>query len=422
MRIRVLELFGGIGACTAALKKLGFDVEIVDYVEIDKYACASYNAINGTDFKPQDICQWDKEVECDLCLHGSPCTDISLAGLQMGADEGSGTRSSLMYESLRIIKKIKPKYVIWENVANLISERHFHNFANYLNVMADIGYANAYKVLNTKDYGIPQNRDRVFTVSVLGGQTADLFGTDLLFDFPKPFPLKLRLKDMLEDNVSEKYYLSEKGVQFVLADMRLKKQYTAINGDIAIPLTAKGQMNWTGTMIDPLALDEQNGYIRNDGTVGAIQTDGSSPKHNNRVIQIGNAFPTKKRDNPDQGRIYSTEGLSPTLNTMGGGNRQPFVLAEGGGIDVIGNYSPSGHNASRIVSTEGIAPTVKENHGTVTAIPIKNATEQGYLLAEEGDGIDISSRMEHHRGTVQKQMAQALTTAGGGRKRCGGER
>ena len=114
--MRILELFGGIGACTQALKGLGIYFEVEDYVEIDKYAVASYNAMNYTNFEPQDITEWDKDIEVDLIMHGSPCQDFSLAGKQAGGDEGSGTRSSLMYETLRIVNKLKPKYVVWENV------------------------------------------------------------------------------------------------------------------------------------------------------------------------------------------------------------------------------------------------------------------------------------------------------------------
>lgn len=170
MKLKVLELFGGIGACSKALERLGIDFEIVDYVEIDKYAVKSFNAIHGTNFEPQDICSWDKELEVDLIMHGSPCQSISVAGLQHGADKGSGTRSSLMWETVRIVEKLKPKYVIWENVKNLISKKHVHNFNDYLKSMEDLGYRNYYKVLNAKDYGIPQNRERVFTVSILGNK------------------------------------------------------------------------------------------------------------------------------------------------------------------------------------------------------------------------------------------------------------
>lgn len=217
MTLKVLELFGGIGACTAAMKRLGIDFEVVDYVEIDKHAVASYNAINGTNFTPQDVTKWDKDIKVDFIMHGSPCQDFSLAGVQRGGDKGSGTRSSLMYETVRIVEKLRPKYVCWENVANLLSEKHFHNFANYINTLAELGYSSAYKVLNAKDYGIPQNRKRVFTISVLGGASIDLFGHELDFRWPQPFTLEKRLKDLLEDNVDEKYYLSEKQIDMFIA-------------------------------------------------------------------------------------------------------------------------------------------------------------------------------------------------------------
>ena len=209
--MKILELFGGIGACTTALKRLGIPYEIADYVEIDKYAVASYNAINGTNFKPQDICEWDKDIECDLIMHGSPCQDFSVAGKQAGGDENSGTRSSLMYETLRIVAKLKPKYVIWENVKNLLSHKHRHNFDNYLNRMNELGYENHYQVLNAKDYGIPQNRERVFTISIRNDIEKE-------FVFPEKQELKLRLKDMLEPQVDEKYYLSEKMLNYIAAD------------------------------------------------------------------------------------------------------------------------------------------------------------------------------------------------------------
>ena len=202
MKIRILELFGGIGACSKALERLGIDYEIADYVEIDKYAVKSFNAIHDTNFEPQDICTWNKDIKVDLIMHGSPCQDFSLAGKQAGGDEGSGTRSSLMYETIRIVEKLKPKYVIWENVKNLLSNKHIHNFEAYLETLEQLGYTNYYQVLNAKDYGIPQNRERVFTISI----RKDI---NKVFVFPQSQELKLKLKDMLEDEVDEKYYLSD---------------------------------------------------------------------------------------------------------------------------------------------------------------------------------------------------------------------
>lgn len=206
--IKVLELFGGIGACSKALERLGIEYEIADYVEIDKYAVASFNAMHNTKFTPQDIRDWNKDIEVDLIMHGSPCQDFSLAGKQQGGDEGSGTRSSLMYETLRVVEKLNPKYVIWENVKNVISKKHVHNFVKYLDRMDQLGYRSYYEVLNSKDYGIPQNRERVFTISIR---------TDLEkgFVFPPKQELQLKLKDMLEDEVDDKYYLSDEVINKV---------------------------------------------------------------------------------------------------------------------------------------------------------------------------------------------------------------
>ena len=202
-KLKVLELFSGIGACSKALERLGIDHEIVDSVEIDKYAVKSFNAVHGTNFEPQDITKWDKDIQVDLIMHGSPCQDFSVAGKGAGGDKDSGTRSSLMYETLRIVEKIKPKYVIWENVKNLLSKKHIHNFEAYQEAMRELGYTNYYQVLNAKDYGIPQNRERVFTVSIRN----DI--CDNTFKFTDPFPLEKKLKDILDDKVDEQYYLSK---------------------------------------------------------------------------------------------------------------------------------------------------------------------------------------------------------------------
>ena len=278
-KIRLLELFGGIGACSKALERLGIDYEIADYVEIDKYAVKSYNAIHDTNFEPQDICAWDKDIEVDLIMHGSPCQDFSLAGLQKSGDKGSGTRSSLMWETIRIVEKLRPKYVIWENVKNLLSKKHRHNFDAYLETMEQLGYTNYYQVLNAKDYGIPQNRERVFTISILKEsiiyddynstirKDQDTVGTlttncgvsairngwkiieqNQCFEFPPKQELKLKLKDMLEDDVDEKYYLSDKMMNYVLDNNETQKgtkwegraDNDTLNSNIAHTLSVRG--------------------------------------------------------------------------------------------------------------------------------------------------------------------------------------
>ena len=317
--IRLLELFGGIGACTKAFERLGIPHKVVDYVEIDKYAVKSYNAIHGTYFEPQDIRRWDKDIEVDLIMHGSPCQDFSLAGLQRGGDEGSGTRSSLMYETVRIVNNLNPKYVIWENVKNLVSEKHIHNFYNYIARMRELGYKSYWQVLNSKDYGIPQNRERVFTISI----REDL---KQIFEFPKPIPLKLRLKDMLEDEVDEKYYLSEKMLNYCLAASQ--EQQEAGVGEMQYMETGREMSGWEKASL-----------------AGVI--------------------------NPE---------IAQTLGVRSAGGDQRVGVSN----FVTGKDDP--------------------------VIPIKNATKQGYLLAKEGDGIDISGRMESHRGTVQDGLAQTVNT------------
>ena len=225
--LNILELFGGIGACSKALERLKIPFKIVDYVEIDKYAVNSFNAIHNTNFKPQDITKWNKKIDVDLIMHGSPCQDFSLNGKQAGGDEGSGTRSSLMYETIRIVESLKPKYVIWENVKNLISKKHIHNFESYLKKLNQLGYTNYYQILNAKDYEIPQNRERIFTISIRND-------IQKIYTFPEKKELKLKLKDMLEENVDEKYFLSDKQIHGMLVtnfnSYKLEKRIQDING------------------------------------------------------------------------------------------------------------------------------------------------------------------------------------------------
>lgn len=344
-RLKILELFGGIGACSKALERIGIDFEIVDYVEIDKYAVASFNAIHNTNFEPQDIKKWDKEINVDLIMHGSPCQDFSLAGLQAGGDEGSGTRSSLMYETIRIVKKLKPKYVIWENVKNLLSKKHRHNFDAYLEIMESLGYKNYYQVLNAKDYGIPQNRERVFTISIRND-------IDKEFIFPDKQELKLKLKDMLEDNVDEKYYLSDDKIDKISHWKGFQKPFEKVQGKNSIvpTLTARG------------AGEEHNGMI----TFSDNLEDTTNLQQ--QCLNIKNA--TKK----GYQEAYNGDGIDlaqPNSKTRRGrvqkDSIQTLTTQNNLGVCVIGNYMPSGHEASRIVDNEGIAPTIKENHGTVNA-------------------------------------------------------
>lgn len=304
--IKVLELFSGIGACSKALERLGIEHEIVDAVEIDKYAIKSFNAIHGTNFETQDITTWDKDLECDLIMHGSPCQDFSVAGKQAGGDVGSGTRSSLMYETIRIVGKLRPKYVVWENVKNLLSKKHKHNFDAYIETMNILGYNSYYQVLNAKDYGIPQNRERVFTISI----RKDI--DDGSFKFPEKEPLKLRLKDMLEEQVDEKYYLSDKMMNYVLKPgTKGYMKEPELNNEIAKPLLA------TMTKMHRAGIDN---YIAEPKCVQVELTD--NPNSN----VIANIVMDKWQDHMK--RIYDVNSYAPTLGTKQGGNTEPKILEE----------------------------------------------------------------------------------------------
>lgn len=336
--LKVLELFGGIGAFSNALRNLGVEFVVVDYVDIDKYATKSYNAIYGTDFKPQDIRNWDKNIEVDLIMHGSPCQDFSIAGNQAGGDEKSGTRSSLMYETIRIVDKLKPKYVIWENVKNILSKKHRHNFESYISKLGDLGYKSYYQVLNAKDYGIPQNRERVFTISIRN----DLSQT---FEFPPKQELELKLKDLLETEVDEKYYLPEETVNKLLWHNERFKN--------------------TGYIFKPKTSEDK---------IASCVTSKSGGRATDNFIKCIGTLDIKGNDQIK--RVYSKEGVSPTLTDMQGGNRQPKILESSKKTFVERKYDnfiskkgyiPEMFNAYNEKEIKDIAPTQLVGCGDATS-------------------------------------------------------
>lgn len=207
--LKILSLFSGIGAFEKAFKRLGVDYELVNYCEIDKYASKSYAAIHGVseslnlgDITKVDTAALPKGI--DFVVYGFPCQDISLSGKQKGLfnEDGTQTRSGLFFEALRIIKDTQPRVAIAENVKNLTSKKFSEQFNTVLESLEAAGYNNYWKVLNAKDYGIPQNRERVFIVSIRKDIDTGFF------KFPEPHELKLKLKDLLESVVDEKYYLT----------------------------------------------------------------------------------------------------------------------------------------------------------------------------------------------------------------------
>jgi DNA (cytosine-5)-methyltransferase 1 len=215
--LKVVELFSGVGSQRMALNRLDINFEVVGISEIDKYALQSYKAIHGdcpnlgdiTKINPEDV------PEHNLLTYSFPCQDISIAGKMQGLKKGGDTRSGLLWEVSKIIKQHRPKYLLLENVKNLVGEKFKPDFDKWLQWLDKQGYINYYDVLNAKDYGIPQNRERVFVVSIRKDVNAKRtpyeigFFDNQTYKFPEPKELKLKLKDMLEDEVDEKYYLSE---------------------------------------------------------------------------------------------------------------------------------------------------------------------------------------------------------------------
>lgn len=267
--LNVLSLFSGIGAFEKAFENLNIPYNLLAYCEIDKFASKSYSIIHDVpeDKNLKDVTKidiLDIEDRVDLITYGFPCQDISNAGKQRGFEhEGERTRSGLFFEALRIIEDYKPKFAIAENVKALTSKKFTNEFNIVLDSLDKAGYNNYWQVLNAKDYGIPQNRERVFIISI----RKDI---DKGFTFPAAVPLELRLKDILDDKVAERYYLSDdqikKSINTTFNSQKLKNRVTDENG------------------ITPTLLAR----------------DYKDPK----CVQVGQMYGTAREPNPQAGCIY----------------------------------------------------------------------------------------------------------------------
>lgn len=205
--LNVLELFGGIGAIKKALIRQKIPHKTVDYVELDKNCVKSYNALYDEEFEPKSIVDYHPPDEkIDLLMHGSPCQDFSRSGLKKGGTKGSGTRSSLLFEIIRIIEEmnIKPKVVLWENVKGVLDRNLRASFFHYLKEMERLGYENKYEILNAMNFGIPQKRERIFVVSILGNNS---------FDFAKLEKMQARdISEFLEKDSSNLYEVRQESM------------------------------------------------------------------------------------------------------------------------------------------------------------------------------------------------------------------
>ena len=302
MNIKVFTAFSGYDSQCMALDRLhqhnpDFTYELVGWAEIDKYAIQAHNAVypqwaerNYGDISKID---WAQVPDFDLFTYSSPCQDFSQAGKQAGGTEGSGTRSSLLWECRRAILAKRPKYLLMENVAALVSQKFIRLFNAWQLELESYGYRNFAKVLNAKDYGVPQNRERIFMVSVLD-ETAR-------YEFPDPMPLTIRLKDVLEKEVEERYYLSQQVID----------SFDAYNERNA----AKGNgFGWNPTEVDVIANAILTGSLRPADNFIA------EPK-----CQVVGTLPYKS-GYENTARVYAAEGLAPSIQSTDGGNTQPKVV------------------------------------------------------------------------------------------------
>ena len=319
--LRVFTAFSGYDSQCMALDRIGLPYDLVGWSEIDKHAIAAHNAIypqfaesNYGDISKID---WSQVPDFDLFTYSSPCQDFSVAGLQRGGTKGSGTRSSLLWECERAIAAKRPKYLLFENVAALVSAKFVKLFNQWQLLLEHYGYTNFTQVLNAKDYGVPQNRECVFMVSILN--------CDKPYYFPQPIPLTKRLRDVLEDNVPERYYLSDDKVRAVADGTRLQqflhdnqpneqdgidlyshRYFTDIHPTITTRYNA-GNNTFIKNRRESIRYDEQpNGNIRgyityNNKPVGEVQyihpdniADTLITAHEPKVIERTDGFRLRK--------------------------------------------------------------------------------------------------------------------------------
>ena len=289
--------------------KIGSDKQDKAFYE-DGYIWAPINKIEWAN-KRCEVYNMEVDSDNSYTANGAiahNCQDFSSAGLQKGGAEGSGTRSSLLWECRKAILAKRPKYVLFENVKALVSDKFRPYFLKWQNELSSYGYSNYAKVLNAKDYGVPQNRERIFMVSILGGGE----GT---FYFPRPFKLEKRLKDILEEHVDERYYLSDK-----LIECFIKRTEIAINKGNGFRFSPTGGNCVAKAITTKEGCRTVDNYIKEPA-----------------IHQVGNIAKSTAWANPQIGRVYLSDGLSPTLNTMRGGGKQPIITVIRGRSGIYGN-------------------------------------------------------------------------------------
>lgn len=318
--LRVFTAFSGYDSQCLALDRANIAYELVGWSEIDKFAIKAHNALFPlwSDRNFGDISQidWNHVPDFDLFTYSSPCQDFSNAGKMQGGEKGSGTRSSLLWECEKAIRAKMPKYLLFENVASILSKRNVHIFNSWLNVLSGIGYTNYWQVLNAKDYGVPQSRRRVFCVSILNGTQP--------YYFPKAIETDLRVKDILEDNVDESYYLSDKYLERFYKTGNVWKGMSGVVGDpeqlahtlttnkgegqkIAIKYQQQLEPRTDGCSNTLTSVQKDNLIIEPDKVVAALRGrepvvlgwthDSKGNVVDRHPVEISNTITSAKRDN-----------------------------------------------------------------------------------------------------------------------------
>ena len=312
--LRVFEAFSGYGSQSIALRNLGIEHEVVAISEIDKYAIKAYEAIHGPTLNLGDISKIDVNdiPKHDLFTYSFPCQDLSVAGKQKGL--GEGTRSGLLYECEKVIEHCRPKYLLLENVKNLVGKKFKADFDKWLEYLEGLGYTNYWKVLNAKHYGVPQNRERVFVVSILGEHEP--------FEWPTPIPLDKCIKDILEEQVDEKYYLSKELVNKFTKENDIKGQ----TNEKPILVGGIGRKNFGKQYRQGNRVYDSNGIAMSVMSQPVGNAGGNSYLY--KVDKINQVGMLDIKGNEQVRRVYGSDGISPTLNTMQSGNRQPKIICE----------------------------------------------------------------------------------------------
>lgn len=346
--------------------------------------------INKIERESYDGFVYNMEVEEDnsyvvqnIIVHN--CQDISVAGGMNGLSEDSGTRSSLLWQCKEFIELNQPKVLLMENVKNLVGKKFINDYNLWLEELEKLGYKNYWKVLNAKDFGVPQNRERVFCVSIRND-------IDLEYSFPQPIILEKRLKDILENKVDERYYYNNdkaRELTKIIVEKYKKKDIIPCDSTINKPkelevancITARydagiqNQRSIGVSIVEPVIAetrsDEGVRFFKDNvcGTIRTVQSGGDKIviEPTNKIIQIGNFVETGNWDNPQRGRVYDTDGISPTI--CAATTVKPNILEK---INVLGNIMPSGHSAGRVIDISGVSPTVMENHSLAITIADTN--------------------------------------------------